>query len=615
MEINPSNTKAGFWRRIAAGWIDAFIIFVTTNLIIEFLALLRFRISFGTLFVITGAVYSYILLSRFSQTPGKMIMKVFISDRCGEPASRRNIVLREVFGKWGVTLALPMMLALISTGRAYLPTYTDILFLILSACFCLVWYLFTRQMWYDRMAGLRAEYHPRSKKSKTAFIVLVAAALTAGGLAFTQYRVMHRIPCRLALYRNINSVKPYARYLKKQKSSPVDYVIGLFDKYDVVVLCERDHPEMTQYDFIFNIVKDPRFIRKSGMVFSEIGQKGMQKYLDDFMNTDSLSESQIKEHILHITRNEAVHPTWSNYNGYQYIERLYRLNRTLPPGKRVRHYFTDAPLDWYAIKTHEDYLAYQHKYVWNRDSLMARTVIEVMNGRNPGDSTHKKCLVIMNYRHAFDLTDRNPGVHRGNTFEYIKDAFGDRAANVLINTRVIAVYPPASGLWDEAFEKEGSKPAGFDFRGSPFGADNFDMYPWDIATRLNLGSGSPSAGGLLRYRDVFTGIVFINTPGELYWQQSTPGYYDGFEKEVIRRYGCVNAEYEEETRKEMAAIKVNGDEPVVRYSEYRAETLVSLFLYSFFGIGLVMGLVAFAFQKDQGKVEDKKSFTESPVQA
>ena len=597
METNDGNTKAGFGRRIAAGWIDAFIIFVITNLTIEILALLHFRISYGTLFLVIGAGYSYILLSRFRQTPGKMIMHVFLSDDGGEPLSKRNIMLREVFGKWGVTFALPMMLAIILEGNVYLPTYSDILFLIPAAIFCLIWYLFTRKMWYDRMAGLTVAYDHLLKKSKTAFIVLVTAALIGGGMAFVQYRVMHRIPCRLALYRNINSIKPYVRFLKKQKTSPVDYVIGLFDQYDIVVLCERAHPEMTQYDFIFNVVKDPRFIEKVGMVFTEIGQKGNQEYLDKFMNTDSLSNKQVREHILQITRNGAVHPAWSNYNYYQYFERLYKLNRTLSPEKRVRHYFTDAPVDWYAIKNNKDYLEYQNKYVWHRDSLMAQTVIDVMNDRDTPAGTHKKCLVIMNYRHAFDLTDRDPRIARGNTFEHIKDAFGNRAANVLINTRVITIYPPAGGLWEEAFEKTDNKPAGFNFRGSPFGADNFDMFPWTIAMSTFFGSRSPSAAGLLRYRDVFTGFVFINPEKEQYWQQSTPGYFDGFEQEYIRRSGCVKAEYKEAAKQEMDALKASGDEPDVKYPEYRAETLLSLFLYCFFGIGLITGLISFAFQK------------------
>ncbi len=600
MEPDSDTTKAGFWRRIAAGWIDAFVIFVLTNFMIAFLVLLHFRISFGTLFVITGAVYSSVLLSLYSQTPGKMIMKVFIEGGCGEPVSKRSIVLREVFGKWGVTLALPMMLAVILGGRTYIPTFTDIIYLTPAAIFSVIWYLFTKQMWYDRMAGLKAEYHPQSKKSKTAFFILLTVAVAGVSLAFAEYRVMHRVPCRLAIYSNFSSVKPYVRFLKKQNTSPVDYVIGLFDNYDVVVLCERAHPEMTQYDFIFNVIKDPRFIEKAGIVFTEIGQKGNQEFIDKFMNTDSLSERQVNENILHITRNEASHPAWTNYNMYLYLQRLYKLNRTLPPEKRVRHYFTDAPVDWSAIKTQKDYQEYEHKFIWNRDSLMAQTVIDIMNNPPATEGKHKKCLVIMNCRHAFDLTDRLPWVNSSNTFEYIKDAFGSRAANVLINTRVITIYPVSGGVWDDAFERVGNRPLGFDFQGSPFGADNFDMYPWQMAMNLFPVAIAPSYAGYLRYRDVFTGFVFINPSAEQYWEQSTPGYYDGFEKEYIRRCACVKAEYEEGAKQEMAAIKANGDEPPVKYSEFRAETIVSLFLYCFFGIGLITGLITYAFRKRNG---------------
>ncbi|MEI6882852.1 MAG: RDD family protein [Bacteroidota bacterium] len=599
MKTNASSTKAGFWRRIAAGWIDAFVIFILTNLIIAILALLNFRISFGTMFVITGAIYSSVLLSIYHQTLGKMIMKVFIEGGCGEPVNRRSIVLREAFGKWGVTLALPMMLALILGGKTYIPTFTDIIYLIPAVIFCVTWYVFTKQMWYDSMACLTAEYHPQSKKPKIAFLVLLTAAVIGGGLAFTEYKVMHRIPCGLALYRNNSSIKPYVRFLKKQKTSPVDYVIGLFDKYDVVVLCERAHPEMTQYDFFFNVIRDPRFIEKAGIVFSEIGQKGNQDFMDKFMNNDSLSESQVKEHILQITRNEAVHPAWTNFNMYLYLQRLYKLNRTLPPEKRVRHYFTDAPVDWNAIQTPKDYQEYENKFVWHRDSLMAQTVIDVMNNRPAAGDKHKKCLVIMNYRHAFDLTDRLPWVSSSNTFEFIKDAFGSRAANVLINTRVITFYPVAGGVWDEAFNKAGNRQLGFDFKGSPFGADNFDMFPWQMAMNLFPVAIAPSNAGYLRYRDVFTGFVFINPSEEHYWEQSTPGYFKGFEQEYIRRCGCVKEEYKEAGKQEMAALKANGDAPPVKYSEFQAETIASLFLYCFFGIGLITGLIAYAFQKSR----------------
>jgi hypothetical protein len=43
-------------------------------------------------------------------------------------------------------------------------------------------------------------------------------------------------------------IAPYVDFLKKQNQNPVDYVMGLFDKYDMVILCERHHAENTQYN-------------------------------------------------------------------------------------------------------------------------------------------------------------------------------------------------------------------------------------------------------------------------------------------------------------------------------------------------------------------------------
>jgi len=55
-------------------------------------------------------------------------------------------------------------------------------------------------------------------------------------------------------------IAPYVDFLKKQRQKPADYVMGLFEKYDLVILCERFHPETTQYDFIYDLVSDKRFI-------------------------------------------------------------------------------------------------------------------------------------------------------------------------------------------------------------------------------------------------------------------------------------------------------------------------------------------------------------------
>jgi hypothetical protein len=208
------------------------------------------------------------------------------------------------------------------------------------------------------------------------------------------------------------STTQYVTFLKQGHAAPVDYVIALFDRYDVVVLCERLHPESSQWEFIWQVVNDPRFIERVGHVFTEYGQAGMQTYLNTFMNTNSLTDSEIHERAVHIMRNFPIWPAWTNTNFYTYLKRLYVLNQSLPLTKRIHHHFTDAPVDWSALKTKSQYQAYHSLVSPNRDERMARSVIEEMGKLAKSENKPPKCLVVMNYRHAFDLTGRLSEVHR-----------------------------------------------------------------------------------------------------------------------------------------------------------------------------------------------------------
>ena len=45
------------------------------------------------------------------------------------------------------------------------------------------------------------------------------------------------------------AIKTYVTFLETRRQKPVDYVMGLFARHDIVVICERFHAETTQYDF------------------------------------------------------------------------------------------------------------------------------------------------------------------------------------------------------------------------------------------------------------------------------------------------------------------------------------------------------------------------------
>ncbi len=299
------------------------------------------------------------------------------------------------------------------------------------------------------------------------------------------------------------------------------------------MICERLHPEGSQWEFIDQVIRDPRFIDRVGHVFTEYGQVGMQEYLDGFMAADGLTAAEIHDRVVHLMRHWPVWPVWINTNVYTYLTRLYALNQSLPPGRRIDHHFTDVSVDWPGLATPEEYWAYRRS-LGNRDEQMARHIIEEMGRLADTAAAPPKCLVVMNYRHAFDLTGRMPAAERFNTFEYQKDAFGERAANVLLNTerpvtvprseRVLVDAPIAGGAWDAAFAQTGNRPAGFDFDGSPFGQDPFDLFPFrpDVKERLTFG-------------DVFTGFLCTHPLEEQYTPLGVPGYFAGFEEEARRR--------------------------------------------------------------------------------
>ena len=79
-------------------------------------------------------------------------------------------------------------------------------------------------------------------------------------------------------------IDKYIDFLKKNNSSAKDYVLDLFKKNDLVILCERDHRENTQYDFISDLISDPRFVKNVGNVFTEIGMSNLNPELNNFIH-------------------------------------------------------------------------------------------------------------------------------------------------------------------------------------------------------------------------------------------------------------------------------------------------------------------------------------------
>jgi hypothetical protein len=188
------------------------------------------------------------------------------------------------------------------------------------------------------------------------------------------------------------------------------------------------------------------------------------------------------------------------------------------------------PFDWWHADT-ASYRAFWKTMADIRDSVMASQIMHVFDSLSTSGSVRKKALVIVNYRHAFGHRFESPvGKKPNNTGRFLFEHYGTRVANVYVNWLALALKPPAEdialtlihdGVWDAAFHAMKIEDRGFDFAGSPFGRDAFDIWP-----RKNP----------FTYSDVFDGMVFWQPLEKHRAVVGVPGFIDpAFANEYLRR--------------------------------------------------------------------------------
>jgi hypothetical protein len=324
------------------------------------------------------------------------------------------------------------------------------------------------------------------------------------------------------------AITGYVRFLEQQHQSPVDYILGLFEKNDLVVICERAHAELTQYDLIYSLVSDPRFQKQVRNIFTEVGTSALRPVVEALLMDDKLSDAQVDEKLRYIAQNFDFDPVWEKTNIFDFLRRLHYLNRSLTHDRKVHVYPSGIEFRWEGM-TREKWTEFT-KQLGRRDQIMAENVLgKFKELHQTQDQT--KALVIMNYRHAFPHLPINASRRAENTAGFLMDAFPGKVANVMINS--IGMLPGTTdqrvlmtalqqGKWDAAFAAAANPSVGFDFRGSPFGEDAFDYFPFIPHHRC--------------YQDVFTGFVFFK-PLEAHRQSfGLPGLIDAsFGEEYMRR--------------------------------------------------------------------------------
>jgi hypothetical protein len=351
-------------------------------------------------------------------------------------------------------------------------------------------------------------------------------------------------------YANNSEIKEYSNFVLSNSQEPVDYILGLFEKYDLVVLCERLHAEYTQYELVKDILSDNRFIENVGNLFTECGSSSFQDSLENYLRTDFQNEDSLNKATATLQRNSnAVWPLWSNTNLFDLLKTVNGLNSNLDDSLKLNWYFTDIPVDWQSL-TQSNYR--QHLRRKSRDEEMAENIYRTYQYKLSANEKRHKGLVIMNFRHGFgrlvdkEKTSDNTYSKSVNATAILMDSLPGMVCNVMLNTISLkygTIFTPIQkGKWDRVFEDLENPNVGFDFSESPFGNDVFDM---------NVGNQRND----LRYKDVFDGFVFYKPISEHVYKTGFPYMFDNFEDTLVRRAVCISPEYADKWKKQILDYK------------------------------------------------------------
>ena len=487
--------KPSFFSILFSIIVDLFVVFSFTILIDKIL--IQF-VYFDTLllFWIIAPLYYIISYCFSNRTIGKYLFGFKINKKIGESNLPLKEILKREFIKFGVGFWIPLSILYFICNFTNL--YVDfIIILVVNLIFLLFYFTAKNETWWETLTKTQ-----KIRTTKPRIIIYPIFLLFVLSVFFTLqiYNNINNkgtdkilgfnVPFKRIEHPDNNKVEPYYKFLKEKGQNPKDYILDLFDKYDIVVLCENLHPEDTQWDFIYDFVSDERFYGKVNHIFTEYGCVWNQCKVEDFMQTKFDSDS-----ALH--RATATLMDYHSGNFYFFMEKLYKLNQTLPDSLKITEHFTDAPEWEYLEKAYYDTLCSD-----NRDSLMAQVVIDFYNKEK------KKCLVITNYRHAF-MVNNNNKIHEyfaDNEAQYIYNNFLEQAVNVMLfgssfHSHII-FKPINNGVWNTALKKTGYTPVGFNFENSPFGQDYFDKFPYFFQKYPYT------------YADVFNGFVFYKPEEE-----------------------------------------------------------------------------------------------------
>ena len=199
------------------------------------------------------------------------------------------------------------------------------------------------------------------------------------------------------------TLKDYVQYINNYSSTPVEYIFKLFEQSDIVVIGERDHQDTTQYQLILDILKDPRFVKEIGYVYTEVGCVNRTSEVNKLIKGKFQTNEDFMNHLYSYLRTgEVFYPLWEKYNRVLFLKGLYEINRN--NHRKITLGLTDCAFSWNDISSAQEYKDFYYSSACEyRDSTMAANFAQMFEQQKPKKGK-RKALIITNQPHAINAT-------------------------------------------------------------------------------------------------------------------------------------------------------------------------------------------------------------------
>lgn len=343
-------------------------------------------------------------------------------------------------------------------------------------------------------------------------------------------------------------LKPFVDFLQQRKfHTAKEYIMQKFNEKDIVIISERHHADMAQYDFILEVLKDQNF---KGNIYTEVGCSNNYKRINRFLLNSQLSEKEKEKELLSIYRDLDYEVIWEKYNYYHLLSSIFEINKSRDEKDKILLFPLDIEFDWNSYKCHSHYKMFD-EYLENgtipRNEIMGKNFVKFYEYAKIRNPERKKALVIENTYHGyiripkFSPLPTQPDIY--STGEYIYKTYPEITTNIYVNyaIQILEKGLTNNGLFDAAFAFTKIDNIGFDLKNTPFGNAEFDLY--------FFGDGYEQ----VNFDYVFDGMIFYKPVSEMVLVIGIPNVYPKeFENQFYERIALMEGIAYEQAKKENA---------------------------------------------------------------